>query len=112
MSSSEDIHIDAAGVYVLGGSASNVTVYVEAGDEDKVQLVSDGVEITNDDFPCIYVKSADKVIITTSADSALSVTGTFTADGETNTDGVMATLSIVGHFYSSSLVDYITALEE
>ena len=85
----EAVHIDAAGVYVLSGSASNVTVYIEAGDEDKVQLVLDGVEITNDDFPCIYVKSADKVIITTSAESALSVTGTFTADGETNTDGVI-----------------------
>ena len=89
VSSGEDIHIDAAGVYVLSGSASDVTIYVEAGDEDKVQLVLDGVEITNDDFPCIYVKSADKVIITTSTDSSLSVAGTFTADGETNTDGVI-----------------------
>ena len=89
VSSGEDIHIDAAGVYVLSGSGSNVTVYVEAGDEDKLQLVLDGLQITNDDFPCIYVKSADKVIITTSADSSLSVTGTFTVDGETNTDGVI-----------------------
>ena len=89
VSSGEAIHIDAAGVYVLCGCASNVTVYVEAGEEDKVQLVLDGVQITNGDFPCIYVKSADKVIITTSADSVLSVTGTFTADGETNTDGVI-----------------------
>ena len=89
VSSGEDIRIDAAGVYVLSGSGSNVTVFVEAGDEDKVQLVLDGLQITNSDFPCIYVKSADKVIITTSADSALSVTGTFTADGETNTDGVI-----------------------
>ncbi len=87
--SGEDIHISSAGVYVLTGAASDVTVYIEAGDEDKVQLVLDGVTITNEDFPCVYVKSADKVFITTGADSALSVTGTFTADGETNTDGVI-----------------------
>ncbi len=84
-----DIHITAEGVYVLTGEAENVTVYVEAEDADKVQLVLDGVSITNDGFPCIYVTSADKVFITVSEDSSLSVTGAFTADGETNTDGVI-----------------------
>lgn len=85
----KDIRITAAGVYVLSGAASNVTVYVEAGDDDKVQLVLDGVSITNDDFPCVYVKSADKVFVTTAADSSLAVTGAFAADGDTNTDGVI-----------------------
>lgn len=89
LSSGEDIHIGASGVYVLSGSASGVTVYVEAGSEDRVQLVLDGVQITNSDFPCIYVKSADKVFITTSSDSVLSVTGSFASDGDTNTDGVI-----------------------
>ena len=89
VSDGQDIHIAAEGVYVLNGSASDVTVYVEAGDDDKVQLVLDGVSITNADFPCIYVKSADKVFVTTAADSALSVTGSFVADGDTNTDGVI-----------------------
>ena len=85
----EDIHITAEGVYVLSGSASDVTVYVDAGKEDKVQLVLDGVSITNGGFPCIYVKSADKVFVTTSADSSLEVTGKFAADGDVNTDGVI-----------------------
>lgn len=85
----EDITITEAGVYVLTGSAQNVTVYVEAGDKDKVQLVLDGVTVTNADFPCIYVKSADKVFITTVSDSALSVTGSFRKDGSVNTDGVI-----------------------
>lgn len=89
VSDGEDITIIEAGVYVLSGTASNVTVYVEAASDAKVQLVLDGVSVTNDDFPCIYVKSADKVFVTTSADSALSVTGAFAADGETNTDGVI-----------------------
>ena len=89
VSDGSDIRITQAGTYVLNGSASGVTVYVEAGDEDKVQLVLDGVSVTNPDFPCIYVVSADKVFITTAADSTLSVTGTFRADGSTNTDGVI-----------------------
>ena len=89
VSDGQDIHITAEGVYVLNGSASDVTVYVEAGDEDKVQLVLDGVTVTNADFPSIYIKSADKVFVTTVSDSSLSVTGSFMADGGTNTDGVI-----------------------
>ena len=85
----EDITVTAAGVYVLTGSAKNVTVYVEADKKDKVQLVLDGLTVSNGDAPVIYVKSADKVFVTTAADSALSVTGAFTADGDTNTDGVI-----------------------
>ena len=91
VSDGSDITITAAGVYVLTGAASEVTVVVEAGDEDKVQLVLDNLSITNTDSPAIYVKNADKVFLTTAADSenSLSVTGTFTADGSTNTDAVI-----------------------
>ena len=85
----QDITITSAGVYVLSGEASNMTVYVEAGKDDKVQLVLDGVSVTNESFPVIYIKSADKVFITTNADNNLSVTGTFVSDGNTNTDGVI-----------------------
>ena len=78
------------GVYVLSGSAKDYTVTVEAGDEDKVQIVLDGVTITNTDFPAIYVKNADKVFVTTTdSENSLSVTGTFRADGDTNTDAVI-----------------------
>lgn len=85
----EDIHITQAGVYVLTGTASNTTIYIEATSDDKVQLVLSGLIITNDSFPCIYVKQADKVFVTTSADSSLTVSGTFTADNDTNTDSVI-----------------------
>ena len=89
VSNGQDIHITKAGVYVLSGSAANVTVYVEAGKDDKVQLVLDGVTIANEDFPVVYATAADKVFITTTGDSSLSVTGTFAADGSTKTDGVI-----------------------
>ena len=84
-----DIHITEAGVYVLSGTAKDVTIYVEADSDAKVQLVLDGLNLTNADFPCIYVTKADKVFVTTSSDSSLSVTGTFVQDGDTNTDGVI-----------------------
>ena len=85
----QDITITEAGVYVLTGKAKDVTVYVAADKEDKVQLVLDGLAITNGDAPAIYVKSADKVFVTTSSDSALAVTGAFLSDGDTHTDGVI-----------------------
>ena len=84
-----DIHITEKGVYVIRGTAKNVTVFVEAADDSKVQLVLDGVNITTANFPCIYVKTGDKVFITTVNDSSISVTGTFAMDGTTKTDGVI-----------------------
>ncbi len=91
LSSGEDISITKAGVYVISGSATEVTITVDATDEDKVQLVLNGAEITNKDFPCIYVKNADKVFVTTvkGTTNSLSVSGTFAEDGNTNTDAVI-----------------------
>lgn len=90
LSDGQNIEITSGGVYVIKGTTKNASIIVEAGDEDKVQLVLDGVSVTNDSTPCIYVKSADKVFITTTdSENALSVTGTFTADGDTNTDAVI-----------------------
>ena len=85
------ISITEEGVYVLSGTAANCTVKIEADKEAKIQLVLNGVTITNDDFPAIYVVSADKVFVTTTegSENTLSVTGTFKADGETNTDAVI-----------------------
>ncbi len=55
------VSITEEGVYVISGSAENATITVDTDDNAKVQLVLDGVSIRNDDFPAIYVKSADKV---------------------------------------------------
>lgn len=89
LSDGQDIHLSAEGVYVLKGTAKNVTVYVEASKEEKIQIVLDGVSITNDSFPAIYAKQADKVFVTVSGDNSLSVTGEFSKDGNTKTDGVI-----------------------
>ncbi|HSC89568.1 MAG TPA: carbohydrate-binding domain-containing protein [Polyangiaceae bacterium] len=88
--SGQDVTISAAGVYVISGSATNVTIVVDAGQEAKVQLVLSGVSVTNDDAPVVYVKTADKVYLTTTdGENHLEVTGAFVPDGETNLDAVI-----------------------
>lgn len=90
VSDGKTIDITDEGIYVISGSAENCTIRVEAPKEAKVQLVLDGVDIENEDFPAIYAVSADKVFITTTdSENTLSVTGSFTADGDTNTDAVI-----------------------
>ena len=92
VSDGQDVSISEEGVYVLKGAAKEVTVTVNADDAAKVQLVLDGLNITNSDSPAIYVVSADKVFVTTADGSTneLSVTGSFAAvDAETNVDGVI-----------------------
>ena len=91
VSDGQTIKITEEGVYVLSGTAANCTVRIEADKEAKIQLVLDGVSITNSDFPAIYVVSADKVFITTTegSENTLTVTGEFEADGETVTDAVI-----------------------
>ena len=86
-----NVEITEEGVYVLTGTATNATIRVNADSQAKVQLVLDNANITNTSMPAIYVLSADKVFVTTTSGSTnkLEVTGTFTADGETNLDGVI-----------------------
>jgi hypothetical protein len=85
-----DIEITQEGTYILTGTASNVTVTINAADTDKVQLVLDGLNVSNDDAPVIYVLSADKVFITTTnSENTLTVTGTFQAIGDVDTDAVI-----------------------
>ena len=84
------IDITEEGVYVISGTAENCTIKVNADENAKIQLVLDGISITNNDFPAIYVVSADKVFVTTTeSENTLIVSGEFTADGETNTDAVI-----------------------
>ena len=84
------IDITEEGVYTISGSAENCTIRINADDSAKVQLVLEGVDIENEDFPAIYVLSADKVFITTTdSENTLTVNGQFTTDSENNTDAVI-----------------------
>ncbi|WP_407282426.1 carbohydrate-binding domain-containing protein [Methanolobus sp. WCC1] len=88
--SDTDITISEEGVYVISGDATEVTIYVDVEDESKVQIVLGGVNIVNEDMPVIYVKSADKVFITTTDTvNYMETSGSFVSDGETNLDAVI-----------------------
>lgn len=115
----QDVTITEEGTYVVSGTATNASIIVEADDAAKVQIVLAGASITNDDFPAIYVKSADKVFVTTAAgtENKLSVTGSFVADGDTNTDAVIfskddLTLSGEGSLVISSTANGVTSKDD
>lgn len=78
--------ISSAGIYLISGSLENGQIIVDCGDDDKVQLILDGVNINCDYSAPIYIKNADKVILTLAngTDNYLSVS----ADISNNTDSV------------------------
>ena len=80
------VTVTQAGVYVLSGLLSNGRIVVEAGDEDKVQVVLSGASITSSDGPAIWVKSADKVFLTLAegTENALADGETYTAEDDAN----------------------------
>ncbi len=64
------VTITAAGTYLLEGTLKEGMILVDAGDEDKVQLVLNGVSITSATSAAIYVKNADKTFVTLAENSA------------------------------------------
>ena len=73
IASGADTQVSAEGVYVVSGSATDSTIVVDAADDAKVQLVLDDVTVSNTTKPAIYVKSADKVFVTTLAGTTSSL---------------------------------------
>ena len=84
-----DIIIDASGTYKISGTAKNVTIYVEAEEDEKVQLVLENLSITNETMPCIYIKTVDKIFVNLQGTNTLKTIGTFASDGSTNLNGVI-----------------------
>ena len=89
--SGSTVTITDEGTYILNGTLENGMVIVDAEDTDKIQLVLNGVSITNESSASIYVRQADKVFITTNADTknSLSNGGTYTAIDDNNIDAVI-----------------------
>ena len=85
------VTIKAAGVYVLSGTLTDGTIVVDAGDDDKVQLVLDGVSITAADYAAIYAKNADKVFVTLAEgiENSLTVSGDYVQNDDNNVDAVI-----------------------
>ena len=107
--SGSTITIGAEGIYLLTGTLDNGMIIVDSDKASKIQLVLDGVTISNDTNAPIYIKQADKVFLTLAAGSAntLSNGGTFTVLDDNNIDAVVfskedLTLNGSGSLYISS----------
>lgn len=86
-----DVIISEEGTYILRGSVENAVVIVDADENAKIQLVLDGVNISNEDGAAIYVRTADKVFITL-ADGTVNMlenSGSYTAIDDNNIDAVI-----------------------
>ena len=84
------VTITKEGIYLLTGELQGQLV-VNADKKDKIQLVMDGVSITNESSAALYVSQADKVFVTTAAGSTnkLETTGEYVAIDEHNVDGAV-----------------------
>lgn len=85
------IVIKTAGTYVISGSLTNGTVTVDAGDDDKVQLVLAGADISAEGYAAIYAKNADKVFVTLAegSENTLATSGEYVQTDDNNVDAVI-----------------------
>lgn len=86
------VTLSAEGTYVVSGELTNGGLVVDAGDEDKVQLVLADVRIHNETGPAICVENADKCFLTLAegTDNALSDGATYDLAGDDdNRDAVV-----------------------
>ncbi len=89
--SGSQIILTEEGTYILSGTLEDGMVIVDTEDSAKVQLVLDNVQIGSSTSAAIYVRSADKVFITTAPDSqnTLSNGGEYVAIDDNNIDSVI-----------------------
>lgn len=89
--SGSTVTITEEGTYILSGVLNNGMIVVSAEDTDKVQLVLNGVEITNETSAAIYSLEADKVFITTvsGTENVLTNGGEYVAIDDNNIDAVI-----------------------
>ena len=71
------VTIESEGTYVLTGRSTEYIVYVRAADTAKVQIVLNGVDLSNTRGPAIHAVTADKVFLTVAEGTENSL-----ADGE------------------------------
>ena len=89
--SGSTVTITDEGTYILSGTLVDGMIIVDAGQSDKVQLVLNGAEISSFTSAAVYVRQADKVFLTTAADTenTLSNGGAYEAIDENNIDAVI-----------------------
>ncbi len=83
--------ITKEGTYIVSGTITEGQLKVNVGDEEKVQLVLDGVNMSCESTAPIYVLNADKVFVTLAegSENNLEVTEEFVQIDDNNIDGVI-----------------------
>ena len=92
LSPEDNLTITQAGVYILSGNYQNKMITVDAGEEDKIQIVLENTVLTNENGPAIYVRSADKVFITAAEGTENTISdgsGYKLTDNETTLDAAV-----------------------
>lgn len=87
----ETFNIVKEGTYIFSGDITDKMITVEVGDEEKVQIVLDNVNINNSNGPAVYIKAGDKVFITVKegTENLLSCGEEAFIDGESEIDGAI-----------------------
>lgn len=88
----QNITVKQSGTYIFSGEIKEGMLCVEAGEEDKVQLIFNDFNLSNSKNPAIYIKSADKVIITTMEDTENNISDGkdySMTDGDSNIDAAI-----------------------
>ena len=77
--------------YIFSGELENGQILVNAGEQDKLQIVLDGASITSETSAALYVLEADKVFVTLAegSENVLANGGVFEAIDENNIDGAV-----------------------
>ena len=89
--SGSTVSVSGPGTYLVSGTLDNGGIVVNAGEQDKVQLVLNGVSIASDTGAAIYVAQADKVFITLGEGTANTLTngGHFAEISDSKADAVI-----------------------
>lgn len=89
--SGSTVTITEEATYIVSGELTDGMLVVDAGENDKLQIVFNGVDITSSTSAPFYILEADKVVVTLAegTENALENGGTFTAIDDNNIDGAV-----------------------
>jgi hypothetical protein len=84
--------INSAGTYILSGELKNGQILVDAGNDDQIRLILNGVDLSNSDSAPLYILRAGGTVITLAEETVNILTGGEERDLTGNTrepDGVL-----------------------
>lgn len=85
------VTITGEGTYILRGTLTDGSIIVDAGDQDKLQLVLDGASVTSSASAALCILNADKVFVTLAEgkENTFANGGGFTTTDEINIDAAV-----------------------